>query len=176
MSIPYQIFVLIPEGINQEKIVYKTHEIIVQLGGCLDEESLLILNDIEDEEYEPEYLENSDLIEKAITKLAKWPTHGSISYFLKDLSPLVTYLGEPNSKTVSAIKFSLTQGFFKYHEDEAKPFYIELAKKLHTKFQAKRTIMDWGIECEGFVLEEELERLKRNNFVGKYSLLDIKSD
>jgi hypothetical protein len=41
MSEPYQIFVLIPDGIHAEKAVYDTHEILEKMGGVLDEDSML---------------------------------------------------------------------------------------------------------------------------------------
>jgi hypothetical protein len=174
MSEPYQIFVLLAQSVNQSELVYKTHEILEQLDAYLDENCLLILNDIGNEEFEPEYLETPEQIDKALENLSKWPTHGSISYFMKMLNPTVTYCGEPYTGTVSAIKFSLTQGFFESHEDELKPFFIQLAEKLHLQFHAKRTIMDWGIEYKGFHWKEEIERLKEDKFIGQYDMLDIR--
>ncbi len=52
--------------------------------------------------------------------------------------------------------------------------YTTLAKKLHENFQARRTIMDWGIEYKKFCWTQEVERLKKFEFVGEY-FLDIRA-
>ncbi|RUT05082.1 hypothetical protein DSM106972_039030 [Dulcicalothrix desertica PCC 7102] len=39
----YQIFVLLPNGVSGEKAIYDTHLILKQMGGTLDEDSILKL-------------------------------------------------------------------------------------------------------------------------------------
>jgi 3-phosphoglycerate kinase len=65
---------------------------------------------------------------------------------------------------------------YEKNEDILKPIFINLAEKLHRQFSAKRTIMDWAPECQGFVLEEEIKRLQNNDFDGEYEILDIREN
>jgi hypothetical protein len=177
MSEPYRIFVLIPESVNQENAVYDTHEIIEEFGGYVDNEGCwLILEDIGDEEYEPEYLENPEQAKQALMRLAKWPTHGSICYFIEMILITVSYRGEPDSHTINTIEISLLPRTYEDNEDILKPIFTSLAEKLHQRFSAKRTIMDWSPECQGFVLEDEIKRLQNNEFIGEYEILDIRGN
>ena len=141
------------------------------MGGVLDEDSMLILNETEDEEPDPEYImEPSD----ALATLAQWQTFGAIAYSMPEFVITVAYKGVPYTKSIQAIKISMMERAFEKGGDETKNKYAELAQKLHDKFQAKRTIMDWGIEYKGFGWAEEIERLKKGEFIGEYALADIK--
>jgi hypothetical protein len=176
MSEPYKIFVLIPESISQERAVYDVHELMTEFGAHINEDCLLILNDVDEEEYEPEYLETSEQVEQAPIRLAKWPTHGTISYYIEMMPATITYFGEPNTYTVNTIEISLLPRSYEKNEDILKPIFISLAKKLHKQFSAKRTIMDWSPECQGFVLEDEIQRLRNNEFIGEYEILDMREN
>lgn len=171
MSEPYQIFVLIPDGIHPQKAVYDTHEILEKMGGVLDEDSMLILNETEDDEPDPEYITEPC---QALATLAQWQTFGAIAYSMPEFVITVAYKGVPYTKSIQAIKISMLERAFEKGGDETKNKYAELAQKLHDKFQAKRTIMDWGIEYKGFGWTEEIERLKKGEFIGEYALADIK--
>jgi hypothetical protein len=71
MSEPYQVFVFMLEELNQEEVVYETHEILALLDAEQNEDSYLILNDFENEEYDPESLESLEQQQQALAKLAK---------------------------------------------------------------------------------------------------------
>jgi hypothetical protein len=176
MSEPYQVFVFMPEALNQEKAVYETHEILALLDAEQNEDSYLILNDFEDEEYDPESLDSLEQQQQALAKLANWPTLGTISYFIQWFRTVLTYYGEPNTGKVYAISLSIPQGSFERHENEAILLYTEIAKKLHDHFHAKRTIMDWGITYKGLDIEDEIKNLRNNKFIGNYQILDVRND
>jgi hypothetical protein len=171
MSEPYQIFILLPDSIQAEKAVYDTHEILEKMGGVLDEDSMLMLNETQDEEPDPEYITESG---EALATLAQWPTFGAIAYSMPEFVITVAYKGVPYTRSLQAIKISLMERAFEKGGDETKNKYAELAQKLHDQFQAKRTIMDWGIEYKGFCWDEEIERLKKGEFLGEYAIADIK--
>ncbi len=173
MSEPYQIFVLMVNGVNSNSAVYGTHKVINNLGGGIDEDSLLILNETEGEEPEPTYIEDS---EKALEALAKWPTYGSIDYTMPKLSMTVSFKGILYRDCVKAIKISCGQREFEKGNLEAKSICARLAQNLHDAFEAERTIMDWGLEYKGFDWQEETERLRNGVFIGEYNLVDIKRE
>ncbi len=171
MSESYQIFILIPNGIQAEKAVYNTHEIIEKMGGVLDEDSMLILNETQNEEPEPEYITEP---REALATLAQWSTYGAIAYSMPEFVITIAYKGVPAKNFIQAIKISMMERAFERGGDEIKNKYAALAHKLHDQFQASRTIMDWGIEYKGFCWLEEIERLDRGEFIGQYTILDIK--
>jgi hypothetical protein len=176
MSEPYEIFILIPDGFSQKKAVYGTHEILVELGGALCEDSLLILNDVNGKEFEPEYLESDDdeTVQRALSRLSTWPTFGLITYSMPWFMIDVLYEGQAYSDVINVVSLGLLEGGFYRNKDVAEEFYINLSKKLHENFHAKRTIMDWGITQAGFSWEEEIERLKQDRFLGEYKILDLR--
>lgn len=171
MSEQYQIFVLIPDGIFGEKAVYDTHSILEEMGGVLDEDSILILNESPDESPEPEYIIDAN---KALATLAQWQTFGAIAYSMPEFMITVAYKADPKTNFIQAIKISMMERAFERGGEETKNKYAALAKKLHENFQANRTIMDWGIEYKGFYWNQEVERLKTGEFVGEY-FLDIRT-
>jgi hypothetical protein len=172
MSEQYQVFVLIPNGIFGEKAVYETHSILEKMGGVLDEDSILMLNDTQNDSPEPEYI--TDAFE-ALATLADWQTGGAIAYSMPEFMITVGYKGLPDTHLVQVIKISMMERAFEKGGDEIKNRYVQLAQQLHENFQARRTIMDWGIEYNGFCWDEEIERLKKGELVGEY-FLDIRAD
>jgi hypothetical protein len=183
MSDPYEILVVIPEGIDQEKAVHETHNILGIWGGYLSEDSTLWLEDIGDEEYEPQELEEASEknIEEFLEKLSQWPTFGFLMYEMPWCMLSVSYMGQPYSKKVNAILMGLLRGAFDDYRKASEPFYVELSKVLHEHFHAKRTVMDYSVihailPREPFDLEEELERLRNNKFLGEYKILDLRRE
>ena len=170
MSEPYQIFVLIPDGIHAEKAIYNTHVLLGAFGGVLDEDSLLMLNETDGEEPEPTNITNADA---ALTTLAHWPTFGTIVYAMPEFSLTLSYKSKFYGNLIQVIKISMMEKSFERCGEVTKHKYVGLAQKLHELFQAKRTIMDWGIEYKGFVWHEELERLKQDELVGDYDMVDL---
>lgn len=171
MSEPYQIFVLIPDGFSCRYAVFKVNNIVLALGGEIDvNNSLLILNDVGDEEFEPYYVDSS---EKALETLSKWLTYGSVVYFMPHATT-VTYLGEFVNRLINAIAVSILEGVLSRGEPDMEYLYKKLAQHIHDDFSAKRTIMDWGIEYQGFDWREEITRLRNGVFEGSFSMIDIK--
>ncbi|MBD2771455.1 hypothetical protein [Iningainema tapete] len=171
MSESYQIFILIPNGIQAERAVYDTHKIVSKMGGVLDEDSMLILNETETSEPDPEYITEPS---EALATLAQWSTYGAIAYSMPEFVITIAYKGIPDQKLIQAIKISIMERAFERGGDEIKNKYVELAQKLHDQFQANRTIMDWGLEYKGFSWREEIERLNRGAFIGQYAIVDLK--
>jgi hypothetical protein len=172
MSEPYQIFVLIPEGLPAAKVVHSTNEVLKSLNGELDEDSVLFLNETVSEEVEPELVTNSST---ALDKLANWPTLGSIAYTMSEGLVNISFEGLPNTGLVEAILISVPEKAFERGGQESKNRYIALAYQLHERFKAKRTIMDWGLEFKGVDWKEEIDRLGRGEFVGNYILVDLRT-
>lgn len=172
MSEQYHIFILIPDGIFGDKAVYETHSILEKMGGVLDEDSILMLNDTQNDSPEPEYI--IDALE-ALANLAQWHTFGAIAYSMPEFMITVAYKALPDTNLVQAIKISMMERAFEKGGDDTKNNYINLAQKLHENFQAERTIMDWGIEYKGFSWDEEISRLTKGELVGEY-LIDIRAD
>lgn len=172
MSEQYQIFVLLPDGISGEKAIYDTHLILEQMGGDLDEDSILMLNETPDDSPEPEYITDAD---NALATLAQWQTGGAIAYSMPEFMITVAYKSFPDTNLIQAIKISMMERAFERGGDDTKNKYVNLAHKLHDNFQAKRTIMDWGIEYKGFSWDEEINRLKKDELIGEY-LVDIRAD
>ena len=173
MSEPYQIFVLIPEGLPAKDVVYGTHEVFEKMGGSLDEDSVLYLNATTTEEPEPESI--TDPL-KALDTLATWPTLGSIDYAMPEGMTNVSYEGPPYSYMVQAIIISMLEKAFERGGEESKNRYINLARELHERFHAKRTIMDWGLQYKGVRWREEINRLQKGEFKGKYAFVDLRTD
>jgi hypothetical protein len=173
MSEPYQIFVLLPAGISGKEAVYGTHEVLEEMNGSLEEDCSLYLNDTKDEEPEPEFIST---LPEALHKLATWPTLGSIDYAMPEGLITVSYKCPPDSNIVEAIKLSVPEGAYEKGHEESKRRYSELARRLHTRFGANRTIMEWGLEYKDFCWLEEIGRLKRGQIVGKYDLVDLRAD
>jgi hypothetical protein len=183
MSDPYEVLVLIPEGIDQQKAVHETHAILQTWGGYLSEESDLWLEDVDGEEFEPQQLNEAseENIEEFLEKLSQWPTFGFLVYEMPWCMITVSYKGQPYSKKVNAILLGLLRGAFDDYRKASEPFYVELSKVLHEHFHAKRTVMDYSVmhailPREPFDLEEEQERLRSNQFLGEYKILDLRRE
>ncbi len=168
----YQIFVLLPNGVSGEKAIYDTHLILEQMGGTLDEDSILMLNETPNDSPEPEYITDAD---NALATLAQWQTFGAIAYSMPEFIITVAYKSSVDTNLIQAIKISMMERAFEKGGDDTKNKYVNLAQKLHENFQAERTIMDWGIEYKGFSWNEEISRLKKGELVGEY-LVDIRAD
>jgi hypothetical protein len=171
MSESYQVLVLISDGISAEKAIYTIHEMLGTQGGILDENSLLMLNETNDTEPEPEYITDSD---QALATLATWSTFGSIAYSMPEFVITVSYQGSSDENLIQAVKISIMERAFERLNQEAQGKYLEITQSLHQSLHAKRTIMDWGIEYKGFNWREEVERLRDNRFVADYNLADFR--
>jgi hypothetical protein len=179
MGAPYHVLVLIPQGIEQKKAVHETDDLLRTWGGYFCKETKVLFSDIGEEEFEEEELGevNEENIERFLDKLAKWPTFGLIEYEMPWFVLNVSYDGQAHSSKVNLILLSLLRNTFLDYQAAAEPFYIELSKVLHAHFHAKRTIMDYDImHREGFDWEEEIERLKNNQFAGEYKILDLRRE
>lgn len=66
----------------------------------------------------------------------------------------VAYKSFPDTNLIQAIKISMMERAFERGGDDTKNKYVNLAQKLHENSQAKRTIMDWGIEYKSFSWDE----------------------
>lgn len=172
MSEPYQIFALMPQGLPAAKAVFRTHEVFAELGGSLDEDSLLILNDTPDEEPEPEEIGDPAA---ALERLATWPTLGSIVYAMPEGMTTVTFQTKSDTCLVQSVSVSILEKAFEGGGQQSKARYLTLARKLHDKLHAKRTILEWGLEYGGFRWREEIERLKEGAFAGTFDLFDLKT-
>ncbi|RUT07149.1 hypothetical protein DSM106972_024100 [Dulcicalothrix desertica PCC 7102] len=173
MSDHWEIIIMMPEGLPAREVVQTTHQVISELDGIIDEDCLLILHDTATESPDVEYVEDS---QAALEKLSTWSELGGIEYYMPDGMMTVEYAGPSNSGVVEYIKITIPNlEFFKVDGEESKNRYINLAKVLHSKLQAKRTIMDWnvGLLYTSEPWNQEMNRLKNSEFIGEH-LIDIR--
>jgi hypothetical protein len=173
MSDHWELIVMMPEGLPAYEVVQATHKVISELDGVIDEDCLLILHDTATVSPDVEYVENSHV---ALEKLSTWPELGGIEYYMPDGMMTVEYAGPSNSGVVEYVKITIpNQELFNGDEEESKNRYITLAKVLHSKLQAKRTVLDWnvGLLYTSTPWNQEINRLKNDEFIGEH-LVDIR--
>lgn len=168
MSEPYQAFLLVPRGIAPSDAVQLVHNLLTNLGANIDEDSLLILNDFDEHEPEPEYVRS---VAEALGRLAAWPTMGSIDYMYCEAMTTISFKRQGDH--VAAIAVSILSSAFERGENYRECF-LELVRVLDDLLRPIRTIMQWGLEMSGFSWEDEMDRLKRGQFASSYPLLDIR--
>jgi hypothetical protein len=140
--------------------------VIDEMGGTIDEDCLLILHDTETESPDIEYISNP---QAALNALANWPTLGGINYVMPDALITIEYAGNFAEKIIQAIRITIPDTIiFNENGKESEERYVILGKRLHKKFRAKRTIVDWGLLYRGVYWEEEMNRLKNGEFAGEY--------
>lgn len=172
MSESYEVLVLIPDKLPVKEAVYKTHQIIYDMGGSIDEDCMLILNDTEDVNPDIEYIEND---EAALNTLVNWSALGAINYAMPDAIITVEYAGEAPF-TVQAVRITIPDTIiFDKDGSESKDRYAFLANLLHESLRAKRTIVDWGLMYMGVYWKEEIERLNNGEYLGSYSV-DLRAE
>jgi hypothetical protein len=172
MSESYEVLVLMPEGLPSTEVVNGTHEVIGQMGGTIDEDCLLILHDTETERPDIEYISNPQI---ALTTLANWPALGGLNYAMPDGLITVEFAGTFEANIVQAIRITIPDAIiFDEEGEESKERYVTLGKRLHERFRAKRTIVDWGLFYMGIYWKEEINRLKNGEFVGQY-FIDLRT-
>lgn len=165
MSEPYQIASLIPDGIPAADGIPLCHRVLREDGIIIDSDSLLILHDTDVDEPEPESILDE---ETTLQRLITWPTLGSIDYAGPEGMVTVSYLGLPGHPLLVCVLISALQRAVE--RTNSLPRYRNLATHLHSELEARRTIMEWGLEMKGFSPPEEIARLKRGEFLGEYSL------
>lgn len=166
MSESYEVLVLIPEKLPVKEVVYKTHQVISEMDGCIDEDCMLILNDTKDVSPDIEYIYNDEV---ALDKLVNWPALGGINYATPDAIITVEYAGEFAAFTVQAIRITIPDTIiFNENGSQSKDRYAALASILHKSLKAKRTIVDWGLMYRGIYWKEEIERLNNGEYLGSY--------
>ena len=172
MSESYEVLVLMPEGLPSIEVVNGTHEVIDEMGGIIDEDCLLILHDTETESPDIEYISNPKI---ALNRLANWPALGGLNYVMPDAVITVEFAGTFEANIVQAIRITIPDSIiFDEEGEESKERYVTLGNRLHERFRAKRTIVDWGLLYRGVYWKEEINRLKNGEFVGDY-FVDIRS-
>jgi hypothetical protein len=173
MSDHWEIMIIMPEGLPAYEAIQATHKVISELDGVIDEDCLLILHDTATASPNIEYVENSHI---ALEKLSTCPELGGIEYYMPDGMMTVEYAGPSNSFVVEYIKITIPNlELFNGDEEESKNRYINLAKLLHNKLQAKRTLLDWnlGLLYTSEPWNQEINRLKNDEFIGEH-LIDIR--
>lgn len=168
----YEIYVLSVNGFERSFAIDTTDAVITEYGGKMDEECILMLDDTETEQPPVEQIKDGAL---ALDKLKNWETLGALTYFMP--GGLVTVGFEmfwKQTAKVNCIKISIPQNSI----DRIMPDGIEIlnliAKSLHTRLEADRTIAGWILRYKGFFWKEELERLKRGKIMGEY-LIDLRT-
>jgi hypothetical protein len=176
MSDYWEVISLNPEGISAREAVYGIHQIITELGGYIDEDCFLALQDTET--ISPD-VENIIDVHSALHRLSRWYTLGAIEYVLYDKLITIEYAGLSGKYTVQFVKLTIQEDInlsISLEVNKNKQRYIELAQKIHQKLQSIRTILDWniGFLYSGDLYNQEMERLKHGDFAGNY-LLDIRT-
>lgn len=167
MSEPYQIAVVVPDGLPAGTGIRRCHRILADEGIELAEDSLLALHDTGTEEPDPEPVGDGAA---ALDRLIGWPTLGTLDYAGPEGIVTVSYLGGAGvlrGVLVSAQERAVDR-------TGAVPRYQRLAARLHRELGASRTVMAWGLQRGGFDLDEEIDRLRAGRFSGEYALADLR--
>ena len=173
MSLFYELFVFLPDGIPGGVAVHRTHDVIESLGGELDEFSHLMLNETETDEPDAEPIVDAA---EALQRLATWPTYGSISYSMPEGPATVSYDRTGDDPLVRSIKVGIYESMLDQRGEESQRRYRRLARELHDRFGATRTVMDLAPTYRGFDWRQELERLDAGTYVGSYSVVDLRRE
>jgi hypothetical protein len=171
MSEFYQIACLVPSGRSAEKTVRECHEFLRLNRIEMAEDSLLLLHEFGQDEPDPEPISDD---EAALKKLLSWPTFGTIDYAAPEGIITVSYFGSTDAGGITCVMISIPDGIFE--RSNARPRYTDIARKLHRKLEAKRTIMDWALQAHGFSYDAELTRLKSGQFSDSYAMLDLRAE
>ncbi len=171
MSEPYQIAIVIPDGLPAEIAIRRCHRVLGEEGIRVAADSLLLLGDTGAAEPDPEPVPDEA---SALRRLIAWPTLGSIDYAGPEGMVCVSYHGPPGQSLLTCVVVSAQQRAFE--QTDALPRYRLLAARLHQELGARRTVMEWGLEMmQGLSPVEEIARLRLGRFDGAYSLLDLRS-
>lgn len=171
MSEPYELVVMFPQTNSTKQLIMETHSIIEKFEGqLLTEDSVLYLTEFEGEEPAAEEITDSD---DALQKLIAWPVLGSLSYFLPEGKILVSYIKAATDNIPQAIEIFIREYVFEEGGDKQSNKFIDLAYDLHHKFQAKRTILDWGLHYQGFDLLAELQQFNSQEIQSRYGIVDV---
>jgi len=200
MSDFYQAFCHL-EGLNKTlSTIQHFHQLICDYGAELDEDSMLILNDVDNHKPpEPEYIHNTG---KAIRKIASWQTLGLISYGMPQEMVDIIFHKQSDAKDVQCIEICFMEGAMDRAGEEKVNWYVNLMKRIHVELKAMRTVFDWALESRrgyewikerklllegqmrgthwldilnaGFVTEQRILSLKRRK--NEYSHLEILSE
>lgn len=176
MSEPYQMFVLMTTGISPMQAITQTHASLEAAGGSLaDDDCFLQLNDLPctDAEQEPKPISN---VSEALERLWSWPTLGFLEYLFAPGTATVAFHNLYLSGPVHVVKVSIWQRTFESGGTAAAQAAQDLAQALHKSLGAARTVMDWGLEHQGFSWQEEIKRLQVGVIRGSYQLVDLRSD
>ncbi|NET61086.1 MAG: hypothetical protein F6K47_34660 [Symploca sp. SIO2E6] len=171
---PYEIISIYLKGQKSDDLVKLIHQILIKQGGDLNFSCLLFLNDIGDEEFEPEEVINS---QESLEKISSWPSYGTITYDMPEGEVSVTFDGE--NKQIFSVTISVPnsilekEDIFGKREDDSWKRYVSIATQIHESTAANRTIFDWGLIENGFKWTEELEKLKSGKISEKYKYLDL---
>ncbi len=169
MSDFYQAFFHL-KGLNKTlSTIQHFHELIRDYGAEIDEDSMLILNDVEnDEPPEPEYIHN---IGEAIRKIASWQTLGLMSYGMPQEMVDVIFHKQNEAKDVQCIKLCFMEGAMDRAGEEKVNWYVNLMKRIHIELKAMRTVFDWALESRGgYEWVKERKLFLEGNMRGTYWL------
>lgn len=170
MSEPYQIACMILETLAAERGVLITHELLRQADILIADDSLLALHDTDTDEPWPEPVLDEAA---ALRSLIAWPTMGALDYASAEGMVSVEYHRTPGSDTLACVIISAMERAVE--RAGMLPHYQHLAARLHSGLNARRTILEWGLEMRGFRYEDELARLAEGEFSGTYPLLDLRT-
>lgn len=163
MSTSYKLYVILPEPADRTSLIHSLHQVLVLAGARLDGDCFLYPSENSETDDDPISVENA---EEAIAKFSRNPALGSMDYSALDHMINVSYKGLDDSK-IDAIKISVPDSKM---AGRGMAFYDDLAKKLHSLLSARRTILGWEPERQGFGWQEEVQRVRNGIFDGKYEV------
>jgi len=173
MSSPYEICAFFPEGFDREQAVYGTHALGVQWGARVSEESLLLLSRTPSQ---PDVCRDVPDVNTALAQMASWPASAGLEYVMHEMMVTVQFLVFPGTPGVAVIGMAIPEHGFESAGRAVHESFAELARRLHERFPARRTVMGWGLERVGDWDVRELERLKRGEFGATYELVDLRRE
>lgn len=165
---PYQIISLYKFGRNSAFLINSIHQIIIENGGELNSDCLLLLNDVNEEEFEPEDISSQA---ESLERLSNWPSLGSITYEMPEGEVTITYEG--SNQLIFAVIISIPNSILEKGKNNSWNRYLNIAREIHYSVNADRTIFDWGLIENGFKWNEELKRLNEGIISGNYKYLNL---
>lgn len=168
MSEAYETVAVQPDGLAPRDAILRVHKLLDRWDIRIIEDSLLVLHGTNDRD--PEVVPISDPND-ALERVIQWPTLGTIDYGGPEAFVAVSFLGDSGPLGLQGVLIAAQQR--SVDQSDGLPRYRKLSIDLHKSLPARRTVMEWGLEAQGFRWEDEVRRLCEGKFEGVYPLLDL---
>jgi hypothetical protein len=156
---------ILPRSRRAAEVWHALGEVLRSHGAAFEPGTLVILNDHEGRDPEPEDAQSE---EEAVSRILDWPTLGGVSFgFTRQYVTIFTFgelLYQADAITVSTMsKAYLLDADFKTSFDR-------LVADVHRATNASRTISEYELLSPDSFWIDELERVRAGRFEGSYAV------